>query len=85
SDTARMPADAAATGNDVAAAAPARDTDGEYPQAAAPDTTPPVAPHPTRLMMLDDGLYARDEQNNWRKLENGSWVSVQAPQGVAAQ
>ncbi|MCG5258795.1 hypothetical protein EM868_05815 [Cupriavidus gilardii] len=51
--------------------------EGEGPETAGP---PPVAPHPTRLMILEDGLYARDAGDNWKKYENGSWVSVHAPQ-----
>lgn len=31
-------------------------------------------------MILEDGLYARDAGDNWKKYENGSWVSVRAPQ-----
>lgn len=58
----------------------ASDTDGLYPQQAAPDATPPVAAHPTRIIMLADGLYAQDANDNWRKLENGTWITVQAPQ-----
>lgn len=58
----------------------ASDTDGVYPQQAAPDATPPVAAHPTRIIMLADGLYAQDANDNWRKLENGTWVTVHAPQ-----
>lgn len=51
--------------------------EGEGPETAGP---PPVAPHPTRLMILEDGLYARDAGDNWKKYENGNWVSVHAPQ-----
>lgn len=51
--------------------------EGEAQESAG---APPVAPHPTRLVILEDGLYARDAGDNWKKYENGSWVSVHAPQ-----
>jgi hypothetical protein len=51
-----------------------------YARQAAPDATAPVAPHPTRIIMLADGLYAQDANDNWRKLENGTWITVHAPQ-----
>lgn len=54
--------------------------EGEYPGVAAADATPPVAPHSTQLIMREDGLYAHDGADGWRKFSNGSWTTVQAPQ-----
>ncbi|KAA0182761.1 hypothetical protein FX016_01060 [Cupriavidus gilardii] len=67
----------AAAADPLATAAAEGVIEGEAPESAG---TPPVAPHPTRLVMLEDGLYARDAGDNWKKYENGSWVSVHAPQ-----
>lgn len=72
------PDTASAVGADPLATAAAEGVvEGEAPESAG---TPPVAPHPTRLVILEDGLYARDAGDNWKKYENGSWVSVHAPQ-----
>lgn len=74
---AAAPPDTASAADPLATAAAEGVIEGEAPESAG---TPPVAPHPTRLVMLEDGLYARDAVDNWKKYENGSWVSVHAPQ-----
>ncbi len=72
------PNTAAVAGADpIASAAAEGVVEGEAPESAG---TPPVAPHPTRLVILEDGLYARDAGDRWKKYENGHWVSVHAPQ-----
>lgn len=71
------PDTASVAGTDTMAPAAAEGVvEGEAPESAG---TPPVAPHPTRLVILEDGLYARDAGDNWKKYENGGWVSVHAP------